>query len=180
MAKRTHREYDGGVLKSETVEELDDLARELSITEALDETDADAALTVVKSNDEHRYTLGIAYAANKVDAGVAKDGHRDFVGADALEQCAWNFMMKSREIGIFHSADEAAVGRGDVVESYIWRGDDWEIGDTVVKAGDWLLGIQWDEPTWALVKSGAITGLSPQGRAARRTPDDETLAQVRT
>jgi hypothetical protein len=43
---------------------------------------------VVKSSDERRYTLGLAYPSMKPDVSVAADGHRDFVGPDALETTA--------------------------------------------------------------------------------------------
>ena len=61
-------------------------------------------------------------------------------------------------------------GRGDVVESYIYRCPDLVIGDQIVKAGSWLMGCIWDEPTWAAIQGGKYTGLSLQGFAAR-VPD---------
>ena len=42
---------------------------------------------VVKSAAEKRYTLTVAYPVLKADVGTARDGHRDFAGADALEEC---------------------------------------------------------------------------------------------
>jgi hypothetical protein len=62
-----------------------------------------------------------------------------------------------------------------VTESYIYRGPDWEQPDgTVIKAGDWLIGGICDETAWELVKSGKVTGFSPQGVARRIRPRSET------
>jgi hypothetical protein len=136
------------------------------------------ACAVVKSEPERRYTLGVAYFANKPDVGVAADGFRDFAGTVAVEQAAWDFMRKGAQVGLWH--DKGTEGHGTVVESYIYRGPDWSMGDTVVKAGDWLLGTVWDEETFPLVKAGLINGYSPQGSGKRRTPSAEALAQLRS
>jgi hypothetical protein len=138
---------------------------------------------VVKSVDERRYTLTVAYPANKPDIGVARDQFRDFAGADTVEDAAWNYMIKSRNVGAWHEA--GTDGAGDVVESYIYRGPDWTVtaadGSTqVIKAGDWLLGVRWNEDTWTRIKSGEIGGVSPQGRAFRRVPDPVTVAGLRS
>jgi hypothetical protein len=98
-----------------------------------------------------------------------------------LVKAAWEF-MKSPAIGLWH--EDGTDGAGHVVESYVYRGPDWVIkaGDAehTVQAGDWLLGIRWSEETWPLVKSGKIGGVSPQGRARRRTPSPEAVAALRS
>lgn len=140
------------------------------------------ACQVVKSADESRYTLGVAYPAHKADVGTAADGHRDFVSADVLERAAWGFMTKSRNIGIAHQ--DGTDGGGTVVESYIYRGPQWVTkaadGTTqTVEPGDWLLGVQWKQETWGLIKSGAVCGFSPQGAARRGTASVDDLAKLR-
>ncbi|MHB8490622.1 MAG: XkdF-like putative serine protease domain-containing protein [Solirubrobacteraceae bacterium] len=145
-------------------------------------TNGDAAMQVVKSVDERRYTLGLAYPAMRPDVARAQDGHRDFMAAEALETTAWSFMAKSCTVGLAHR--DGTEGHGLVVESYIWRGDPWTVanGDgttTVIKAGDWLVGTVWDEPTWADIKKGRWNGYSPQGAGLRATPTADRLAQVR-
>lgn len=137
---------------------------------------------VIKAVAEKRYTLTVSYPANKPDVEKARDGYRDFAGLDAVEECAWNYMLKSRNVGAWH--EDGTDGCGEVVESYIYRGPDWEVaaadGSTqVVKAGDWLLGVRWDVPTWDRIKAGEIGGVSPQGRALRRVPDEDALAGLR-
>lgn len=143
-----------------------------------------AAYGVVKSSNESRYTLGVAYPAWRPDVSVAQDGHRDFVSAEVLEHSAWDWMKKSRDINLFHT--QGTSGAAEVVESYIYRGPDWEItpptggAPYVVKSGDWLLGVVWSPEAWELVKSGRIRGYSPEGGARRNLkPSTERLAQLR-
>lgn len=133
---------------------------------------------VIKSSAERRYTLGVAYPANKPDVGVAADGFRDFAGPEALESAAWSFLQKGGRIGLDHR--DGTDGAGRVVESYLYRGPDWpQPNGYVVKAGDWLVGVVWDEASWADIKAGRRTGFSPQGAAKRRKPSPEALAGLR-
>lgn len=116
-----------------------------------------------------RYVLGLAYQAGP-DPRIMRgaDGGRDFFSPDELEKAAWQFMQGPREIGIGHA--DGSLGHAVAVESYIYRGPDWPQPDgVVVKAGDWLLGVRLDEPTWDAVEKDEITSFSPQG-AARRIP----------
>lgn len=119
---------------------------------------------------EQRYVLGIAYQAGpdpRIQRG--EDGGRDFFTPAELERAAWSFLQKGAEVGLFHA--DGTTGAAQVVESYVYRGPDWDLGDgVVVKAGDWLVGAILDEPAWQLYKSGRVTGWSPQG-VARRIPN---------
>lgn len=149
------------------------------------EADTDTvAGVVVKSTEEQRYTLTVAYPANKPDVGVAQDGFRDYASPDAVEKAAWTYLRKSPNVGLWH--ENGTDGAGEVVESYIYRGPDWKIGAAdgstqVIKAGDWLMGIIWGEDTWPLVKQGLIGGVSPQGRARRNmNPDPESVKNLRS
>lgn len=139
---------------------------------------------LLKSASERQYTLGLAYPAMKADVHRAGDGHRDFIAHDKLEESAWRWMKDHREINLFHK--DGTSGHGVVVESYIYRGPDWEISSPVdntsyvIKSGDWLLGALWDSYGWALVKSGLLNGWSPEGTAIRSTPNKNRLAQLRS
>lgn len=147
----------------------------------------DAGLTrchVVKAASTQRYTLGLAYPALRPDVARARDGHRDFCGTEALEKCAWEYMTKYRDIGMFHEA--GTEGHAEVVESYIFRAPDWTIvspidgSEVTIKSGDWLLGTVWDQHGWDLVEKRLIRGWSPEGGARRDyTPAPERLAQLR-
>ncbi len=142
-----------------------------------------AEVRVFKSQPEQRYTLGLAYPANRPDVGKAADGYRDFVSPDVLEEAAWSFLRKGGRVGLQHM--DGTEGHGEVVESYIYRGPAWSMkaadgSDQVVMPGDWLLGVRWDEPTWAGIKDEQWNGLSPQGAARRRQPSASALANLRS
>lgn len=138
---------------------------------------------VVKSEDERRYTLTVAYPADKADVAVAADGHLDFASKAAVEDAAWGYMTAYRDVGLHHA--DGTSGAGQLVESYIYRGPDWVVkaanGDEVViKAGDWLMGTIWPPETWERWKSGELGGMSPQGGARRRRPSPEAVAALRS
>jgi Putative phage serine protease XkdF len=151
---------------------------------AYKEEDApEVALKALQATDERRYTLGLSYPANRADRAVAADGFRDFAKADVLENAAWSYLRKGAKVGLLHH--KGTEGRGQVVESYIYRGPDWEIdtpsGEKVmIKAGDWLMGIIWDSLAWRAIKTGKLTGLSPQAKVRRRIPSPEDLAGLRS
>ena len=139
--------------------------------------------SIIKSTDESRVTVGLAYPHNKPDVSVAADGHIDYAGRTAVEKACWAFTSKSRSIGLHHK--DGTEGHGEVVESGIHRGPDWIIKgdngqDTTIKDGDWVMAVRWDEPTWGLIKSKRLNGFSPQGRAKRGTPAPGALAQLRS
>lgn len=157
----------GAIHMQEHPDEADDVEKDL------------LGLAVLKSSGERRYTLGVAYGANLVDAGVAADGKRDFAGPRAVEDAAWAFLRKGASVGLHH--EDGTEGHGVVVESYIYRGPDWPCDNgVVVKAGWWLLGVLWDEEAWMAVKSGLIAGFSPQGTAVRRPLRPELASELET
>jgi site-specific DNA-adenine methylase len=114
---------------------------------------------ILRSEDERRYTLGVVYPVREVDA------HGDYTTPAELERAAWEYMRKSRKVGLMHRP--GTEGAGEVVESYIYRGPPWEINGQVVEPGDWLMGVIWREDVWPLIKEGQITGFSLQGWARR-------------
>jgi hypothetical protein len=118
---------------------------------------------VVKAAGEQRYTLAVAYPADRVDL------QGEYMSAAELEKAAWNYAAKYRGVGLVHVA--GTEGAGIVVESYIYRGPDWSVrapsgASVVVKSGDWLLGITWNEAAWRLIRTGRLDGMSMQGSAA--------------
>ena len=120
------------------------------------------------SHEESRFVLGLAYQAGR-DPRIAKgaDGARDFFTAAELEKACWSFLPGGGQVGIGHV--DGTLGHMTVTENYIYRGPDWDQGNgVVIKAGDWLIGGICDPTAWRLVKSGQVTGFSPQGAARRR------------
>jgi hypothetical protein len=130
----------------------------------------DSARMVCKAAEPQRYVLGIAYQAGR-DARIAKgqDGARDFFTAAELEKAAWEFLANGPRVGAFHLDGTDEDGLATVVESYIYRGPDWDLGDGIVaKPGDWLLGAILSPKAWDMHQRGLVTGWSPQGVARRR------------
>jgi hypothetical protein len=124
-------------------------------------------------SEPQRYVLGVAYQAGP-DPRIAKgaDGGRDCFTAEELEKAAWGFMKSTRDVGADHA--DKTEGAADVVESYIYRGPDWDLGDgVIIKSGDWLLGTILSEESWKKYESGEFTGFSPQGSAIRRSRSSE-------
>ncbi len=136
---------------------------------------------VVKADSAKRFTLCLAYPADRPDVSIAADGFRDFASKAAVEEAAWEYLAKSPVVGLWH--EQGTDGAGQVVESSIHRGPDWAItaadgSEQVIKAGDWLLGIRWSPETWPLVRDGHGRGVSMQGSARRRAPSPEALAAL--
>ena len=121
------------------------------------------------ADEPQRYVLSIAYKAGK-DPRITKgaDGGRDFFTAEELEKAAWSYLRKGDpQVGIGHI--DGTTGAATVVESYVWRGPDWDLGDgIVVTKGDWLIGMILEPRSWELAQQGKLNGLSPQGVARRR------------
>lgn len=125
---------------------------------------------------EQRLIVGLAYQCGADPAiGKGMDGGRDFFSKAELEKAAHSFMMNGPVGGLFHA--DGTEGHVTFVESGIHRGPDWDAGNgLVLKDGDWFLGAICDEIAWGLVKSGKVTGFSPQGIAKRRRPNRAGLA----
>jgi Putative phage serine protease XkdF len=133
---------------------------------------------IAKSASAQRYTLGVAWPAYKPEIAKAADGKKDVIGPEAIEKAAWEYNATGREVGIWHA--DGTTGHGTVVESYVYRGPTWELvavdGSTqVVKAGDWLMGVVWDESAWSLIERGLVDGMSPQGGGVRVPADASSI-----
>lgn len=150
------------------------------------------ATRLLKADDERRYTLNVIYPADKADIGKALDGHRDFASKAVVEDAAWSYMQKYRQVGTAHNPGHAASlgvtfkadGSADLVESYIYRGPDWAIkatdgSEVVIKAGDWLGGFIWSPDDWAAIKEGKLGQVSVEGGVTRRRPSPDAVANLR-
>lgn len=128
------------------------------------EGEPDVEIVKAETRGELRYTLGVVLAPDTVDS------QGDTYTAETVRAAAWDYLQKSRVVGIQHKED--AAGRAVLVESFI-APIDLDLGGRVVKAGTWLAGHHWpDDTLWAAVKAGKMTGLSIGG-IAQRIPVDE-------
>lgn len=132
---------------------------------------------VIKSSAARQYTLSVGYAAYASDVAVARDGHIDFASEEEIEKAAWDYLASGPAVGLKHA--DGSEGAGKIVESYIYRGPDWNVEDQVIKSGDWLIGTIWSDEAWAAIERGEITGTSMQGSAKRRTPNPADVAKVK-
>jgi hypothetical protein len=123
---------------------------------------------VAKSAPEQRFIVGLAYQWG-ADPAISKgmDGGRDIFSKAELELACHSFLRNGPVGGLFHA--DGTEGHVTFVESGIHRGPDWSAGNgLVLRDGDWFLGAYCDDVAWDLVKSGKVTGFSPQGQARRR------------
>lgn len=140
---------------------------------------------VLKANAERQFSLHLAYPAWGVDTATALDGMRDTISPDELELGAWQFLKNGGQIGMFHEDGHAGPDVGRCVESYIWRAPPWKLTATdgseqVIKAGDWMIGVQWESPAaWSAIKSGRCKGVSIQGDAIRRALTPAAIQGIR-
>lgn len=144
---------------------------------------ASAQGTMLKADDERKVALYVGYAAMRADTALAKDQHRDFATAQVIEDNAHNWLAKGAKLGLLH---QQSTQDFETVESGIHRGPDWVMKaadgtQQVIREGDWLVAVRAKTPqAWSLIKSGALGGVSVQGRAKRRVPSAEALASLRS
>ena len=108
---------------------------------------------------EERFVLGVVLEPETVDA------QQDIYSAAEVRQVAHRFLEEFRGLGLMHQVP--VNGQVKIVESYV-APEDLQVGDEVVKAGTWLLGVHvLSDELWAKVKAGELTGFSIGGSARR-------------
>jgi len=121
-------------------------------------------------DEPQRYVLGVGYMPGRNPA-ITKgmDGGRDFFTEAELEKASWSFLADGNpQVGVGH-VDGTTQGTATVVESYIYRGPDWDLGDgTVITKGTWMIGAILSPKAWQAHLDGHLTGWSLQGTARRR------------
>lgn len=145
------------------------LTRRGHMAAGLAKTDDPPRYAVVKSDADAHYTLGVAYPAKSVGKDSQDvDAHADYMTDVELEKAAWRFLADGApDSGLMHK--DGTGGSGKVVESYIYRGPTWKVDGQSVEAGDWLLGVIWNDAAWADIQAGKLTGYSMQGMATRES-----------
>jgi len=148
---------------------------------------------IVKVNESQRYTLGVVYEPNTLDA------QGEWASAEEIEQAAWRFLKRLQrghalleavkkvanasdqtiriEVTDEFAAPVAKGGVGDmhinfdeslgtVVESVIAR-TDMVFGPQTVVTGSWLVGVQWSSSHFQKILAGDRTGYSMGGMGIR-------------
>lgn len=116
-----------------------------------------------KEDDAKKLLYGIVYEPGAVDA------HGDMMNAEEIEKMAHEFITHYRAIDKEHNL---IAGAGEVVESYIVPTDSM-IGNTLVKAGSWVLVTKASQEIWEDYLNGDITGYSMYGIARKSIEKSE-------
>lgn len=124
--------------------------------------------TIAKTDDERRIVFGWASVAVRKDGTLVVDTQGDTVDPTALEDAAYDHVLRFREANADTHFTES---RGDMVESFVATPDKLEkmgLAKDALPLG-WWVGYRMDEPTYANVKGGKYTMFSVEGSATRRT-----------
>jgi len=117
----------------------------------------DREVTILTKRAAEQYTLGVVYSPLDVDS------QGEYADADTIRKAAHEFYSRAH-LSDQHTAWDASLGR--IVESYL-APIDMAINGQLVKAGTWLLGVQWSDDAWRKIQQGERIGLSMGGRAER-------------
>lgn len=117
---------------------------------------------------EERYVLGIVLEPLTAES---PDAQGDIYDAATIRKAAHMYMERFQNVGLQHK--QMVNDKVILVESYLAPAN-IVVGSTTIKAGTWLMAVRVDDDElWGQVKSGAITGFSIGGWAAR-TPVEES------
>lgn len=127
---------------------------------------AKANTFIAKSEDE-QFVLGPVLVPD------TEDLQGDVVSADEIRQAAHRFMEWYQDIHLQHERDTTLK----VTESFV-APVDFQLGDYLVKAGTWLLGVHVTDPgIWQMVKDGRLRGFSIGGYAERVPVEDNQVPE---
>lgn len=85
------------------------------------------------------------------------DLHGDIYDAVEVRKACHNFNIHCRKANLLHLFETDSFS---IVESYI-SPVDMQMGETIIKAGSWLVVLQfYEESIWGGVKDGSYTGVS--------------------
>ncbi len=123
-------------------------------------------VTIAKADTDRQIAYSVVL--EPCDATTTIDTQGDYYDADDVELAAHGFMANVAKgiggSGVMHLGDELV---GYPVESFI-APVDFVLGDDVVKAGSWVVGMHYPDPAiWADVVKGKYAALSVQGRGVR-------------
>ena len=154
------------VAKAEEIETIAEPSDEL------DDTPFTKSIPLIKGMDpdDERYVLGVVLEPEVVDA------QGDIYSPEEVRQAAHRFMEEFGGLGLMHRF--RVNGQVKVLESYLAPAD-FELGDTTIRKGTWLLAVRiLSDELWEQIKDGQLTGFSIGG-SARRVPDKPNQSNQR-
>lgn len=134
---------------------------------------------VIKAVEERRFTLGPWYVPNSLDA------HDEWTDPDELQAALWDYVKKgNREIRLQHTPNTRA---GEWVEAMtlpfpmeaaLVDPASGAVTRRTFPPGTVMLGVQWDDWAWEMVKKGQIRGYSIGGSAERADEEPPMYVDV--
>ncbi|GAB5520332.1 MAG: XkdF-like putative serine protease domain-containing protein [Rhodothermales bacterium] len=125
---------------------------------------------VIKFDEDEQLVYGVVYEPDVLDA------HGDTATAAEIKKAAHLFLKEARTASVDKQHD-LDPQQGYIAESWIVRAQDPNLPET--KAGAWAVAIKVENAeTWALVKSGDITGISLYGYAEVEDLDEVTKSET--
>ena len=128
---------------------------------------------IIKTDNEKRLVIGPVLIPENIDL------QDDIISSEEIEQAAHNYMVKLAfqndldfllELGLTTKSERGFMHvefsrKLAVVESYV-SPIDFELNGRMITKGTWIMTMKvFDDESWALIKSGKITGFSIGGRA---------------
>lgn len=119
-------------------------------------------MRVIKSNTSHQTAIFVVLEPETVD----RNG--DIVAVDTITNACHEFMLNLTDKAVnFDHEDGTDTEDAAYVENYILpmdlEGTDDAGNDYVIKAGSWMVGIQFSDTLWQDLLDGKITGISLEG-----------------
>lgn len=123
-----------------------------------DAEEIEKQVAILKANEDEHIVCGVVYAPDEIDS------QGDMASAKEICKAAHGFMEKVQTFKVMHKGQKQDV---KVLESYL-APVDFEINDTTVKKGSWVLSVRvLSEKIWKQIKDGTLTGFSMAGMARR-------------
>lgn len=121
---------------------------------------------IAKADEDRQIAYGVVLEPCTAETTIDTQG--DWYTAEDIELAAHGFMAAVAKgiggSGLMHSGAELI---GYPVETFI-APVDFQLGDDIVKAGSWVLGVHYPDPEiWAGIRKGKYAAFSVQGRGVR-------------
>lgn len=121
---------------------------------------------VVKMDDDRHLVFGWASVAVRKDGGTVVDGEADVIAPADLEDAAYVFVLKFRDLNERHHG----MTKGQLVESLAVTPEKLEkmgLAPDALPVGWWVGFYIEDDAAWMRVKSGEYQMFSIEGSAER-------------